>query len=123
MEQLIKFDDLPREVFLMKETLNRIVSILDRPAVASTPNQFNFDGLLNYLNSIGLSMSKSKQQKLTASGKIPFSKFNNRLVFNKSEIDEWIRANTIKASEESNATLSLALTANRTNRKVTQKLA
>ena len=123
MEQLIKFDDLPSEFFLMKETLSRILSILDRPSVASTPNQFNFDGLLNYFNSIGLSMSKSKQQKLTASGKIPFSKFNNRLVFDKSEIDEWIRANTTKESEKSNATLNLALTANRANRKLNKKLA
>jgi len=95
--------------------VSRILAILEKQA-PSKPQQFGVPGFHDYLKSLGLEMSPSKQQKMSAKGMIPCHKFNGRLVFIKDEIDAWIKSQTTpnsKANGVSNATLTLAKSANR----------
>ena len=115
MEQVISFDRLPIEVAQIGEKVNRIeclVMQLVKPTTQHRPSQFGFGGLLEYLHELGLTFSKSQLQKSTASGKIPCHKFNNRLVFVKDEIDEWIESKR-EPIGQSDAALTLAVSANR----------
>jgi hypothetical protein len=57
---------------------------------------------------LGYKISPSKLQKLTADGKIPCYKFNNRLVFERSELDRWIESKTVKVGDNSDVALTLA---------------
>ena len=110
--EAISFDRLPVAVTKIWDTVNRIETLLTKPEVSPKPQRFDFNGALDYLNKSGYTMSKSKQQKLCADGKIPCRKFNNRLVFEKSELDAWIESHTVTVGQ-SDAALTLARSANR----------
>ena len=109
--EAISFDRLPVAVTQIWDTVNRIETLLIKPAESQKPQRFDFNGALHYLNGLGYIMSKSKQQKLCADGKMPCSKFNNRLVFEKSELDAWIESQTVTVGNNS-AALTLAASAN-----------
>ena len=114
METNLRFEDIPALLLQQQAQLTRIEMMLARPAVPQKPQQFGVAGLLDYLASLGLPLSKSKQQKLTADGLIPCRKFNNKLIFKQDEIDEWIQSQTspnVKANGK--ATLLLAQSATR----------
>ena len=75
-----------------KSLFEKMEEILITPK--NEPHEFDFNGVLSYINRLGYKFSKSKMQKITASGSIPCRKFNNRLVFKKSDIDAWIESET-----------------------------
>ena len=58
---------------------------------------FNFDEAAEYL-----SMSKSTLYKLTAKKEIPHYKPNRYVFFEKSELDNWIRAAAVKTNDQLN---------------------
>ena len=113
MESHVTFENLPSAVYQIQRQLEEIKNELKKPAIQPAPQRFGFKGLSDYLNSIGIAISRSKLQKLTASGRIPCVKFNAKLLFDKNEVDEWIEANMKKASNHSDTSLSLAIAANR----------
>ena len=116
METNLKFEDIPALLQLQQAQLTRIEMMLARPAEPQKPQQFGVAGFHDYLKSLGLEMSPSKQQKMSAKGEIPSHKFNGHLVFIKDEIDEWIQSQTstnVKANGKSDATLLLAKNANK----------
>jgi len=108
--ETISFDRLPVAVAQIREQLNRIESLLKKPEEPEMSRRFNFDGVLAYINNSGYAFSKSQLQKNAASGKIPCRKFNNRLVFDQYEIDDWIESQTV-AVRQSDAASTLAKSA------------
>ena len=108
----INFDRLPIAVSQIRDTVNRIEMMLIKPEKPTKPQRFDFNGALDYINESGYVFSKSKMQKVSATGEIPCRKFNNRLVFEKSELDAWIESKTVTVGNNSPA-LSLAKSANR----------
>ena len=114
MTSEVTFDKLPMLVFQTSEKVNRIEALmmqLIKPSEPTTQQQFGFGGLLEYLKKSGYEFSKSQLQKSTASGRIPCKKFNNRLVFDRAEIDAWIERNTVSVGDGTSA-LVLAKSAN-----------
>jgi len=107
------FENLPTLVFQVSTKVDRIEQLLMKQSEKAKPQKFGFDGLLDYFKSIGLQMSDSKLQKLNADYKIPHIKFNGRIVYDRDEIDEWIKSRTVKAGESSETTLRLAKNAGR----------
>ena len=108
------FEKVPMMVYQTSEKVNRIEALvmqLTKQSSSPTPQQFGFGGLLEYLKKSGYEFSKSQLQKSTASGRIPCKKFNNRLVFDRAEIDAWIESNTVSVGDDTPA-LALAKSAN-----------
>ena len=110
--EAISFDRLPVAVTKILDKVNRIEMLLIKPEVAPKPQRFDFNGSLDYINESGYPMGISKWQKLCADGKAPCRKFNNRLVFEKTELDAWIESHTVTVGQ-SDAALRLARSANR----------
>jgi len=83
------------------DRLRSIERLLTRQIVPPQQQRFDSEGVLSYINQTGRTMSKSQLTKLTAAKKIPCSKFFNRLVFEKQEIDRWIESQTVKVENDS----------------------
>ena len=111
--EVLTFDRLPIAVTQLLDKVNRIEKILTRPIEAPKPQRFSFIGAVDYLNELGFIISKSKLSKLTADGKLPCSKFNSRLVFEKDELDEWVASQTVTVGDKPEVALTLAKSANR----------
>ena len=76
---------------------------VETPKAKAEPQRFDFNGTLDYLKGLGYTIGDSKLQKLTAMRKIPCSKFNNRLVFERSALDAWVQSQTIQVADDSEA--------------------
>ena len=113
MNTNLKFDDIPVVISQMFEKVNRLENFLTRQIEPPKPQRFDFNGALAYLNDLGYTISKSKLQKVCADAKIPCRKFNNRLVFERSELDSWAESHTVAVGNNSDAALNLAASANR----------
>ena len=104
---------------LVETSLRQVVMSMQLPQLPQQPTQiclpqrFDFKGMLSYVNGQGYTLSKSAGQKKAAAGDIPCYKFNNRLVFEKSELDAWLESQTTKTGNKSNTDLMLARSANR----------
>lgn len=109
----ITFDCLPLLVTKLLEKADRIEMLLTEKKEPAKPQWLGFSNALDYLDNSGLKLSDSKLQKLTASGQIPCSKFNNRLVFDTQELDSWVESQMVKVADKSGVTLALAKSANR----------
>ena len=111
---VISFENMPNMVAEILDRQKRIEIMLCKPIETPKPQRFDFNGALGYLKELGLTFSKSQMQKSAASGNIPCSKFNNRLVFEKSELDDWVQSRTVAVGNKSDeAALTLAQSANR----------
>jgi len=112
--ETLNFEKMPSAMMQVLERLGRIEMMLMKPTETPKPQRFDFNGTLDYLKGLGYTIGDSKLQKLTASGKIPCSKFNNRLVFEKSALDAWVQSQTVQVGNNSEAAdLTLAKSANR----------
>ena len=60
----------------------------------------------------GVEISKSKLYKLTSSKQIPFYRFNQRLVFERSELIDWINEQIKSSNQSNNAIEFIAKSAN-----------
>jgi len=108
----LTFDRLPAAVSQLLEKVNRIETLLMRPVEPQKPQRFDFNGALDYLNSLGYTFSKSQLQKSSASRNIPCYRFNGRLIFDKCELDAWVESKCEPVGH-SDAALELARSANR----------
>ena len=113
MNEVLTFDALPSAVGQVLERLTRIEAILKKPTEPPKPHRLDFKGALHYLSELGYRVSKSQMQKKTADGTIPCSKFNGRLVFDRTELDAWVECNSFKVGDNGDAALMLAKSANR----------
>ena len=116
METNLTFEQIPSALMRMQGDVNRILALLEKPSPHPVPEKFGVAGFHAYLRSLGLPMSPSLQQKLTAAGKIPSHKFNNKLVFKRDEIDAWIDRQispNSKVNGKSDAAITLAISASR----------
>lgn len=87
----ISFEMLPEAISIVLSELDQIKKILN-PKIQNEPppqKKLSASDLIIFLREYGLIISKSKLYKLTSANEIPHSKFNNRLVFNKIEIQKW----------------------------------
>ena len=70
---------------------------------------YSTEKILIFFKKRGLQISKSKLYKLTSAEDIPFSKFNNKLIFEKQELLPWIekqKINPLLIKRESVAIIS-----------------
>ena len=58
--------------------------------------QMGTNEAIQYINSLGIKLSRSAFQKLSAEKSIPFVKFRHKCYFYKNEIDEWIKGTLIR---------------------------
>ena len=62
-------------------------------------------------------LSKSKLYKLTSTKEIPFKTYGNRLIFSRKELEVWVQDQTIDKAVSSEASLTLAKSARRKQRR------
>lgn len=96
----LQFNDLPKAVFSLQETVNNIQRLLlekSNEQPTETDRWFDLNELCNYL--------PDKPAKATAygwvhAGAIPCHKGQKKLRFLKSEIDNWLRTGKLKTFAE-----------------------
>lgn len=86
---------LAQQLILQKQNEERIGAL--EGVFLCQKEIFNFDEAAAYL-----SMSKSTLYKLTAKKEIPHYKPNRFVFFERSELDNWIRAAAVKTEEQLN---------------------
>jgi len=92
----ILFEQLPAAVSEMLSDISEIKKILlkKHKREPTDSKKISLNDAIVFISNNGVKVSRSKLYKLTSSKQIPFSKFNNKLVFNESEILIWITNNT-----------------------------
>jgi excisionase family DNA binding protein len=92
----ITFDNLPQAIGHLTEQVDELKKLLTRKHIRepTLQNKLSVDRAIALMSDHGLTISRSKLYKLTSKQQIPFSKFNNRIVFNKEDLDDWITENT-----------------------------
>lgn len=92
----INFETLPEVISIVLDELDQIKNLLNPKIMDEPPllKSLTTHDLLSYLKENGIIVSKSKLYKLTSTNEIPHSKFNNKLMFKKFEIQKWIEENS-----------------------------
>ncbi|PVY43267.1 helix-turn-helix domain-containing protein [Pontibacter virosus] len=105
---------------ILERRLNRLETLLlDIKAVSGQPKKQDYperltrEQALKFLGEQGVPISESHLYKLTAAKGIPFQKFNNKLVFSRAELLNWIETQTVDPSDTGEADLALAKSARR----------
>lgn len=97
----LKFDDLPKAISWMMDKLNELDSKLDgisSKQVAEPAEQWlNLKELCNYLPS---HPAEQTVYGWTSCHQIPFHKKGKRIMFLKSEIDDWLYSGKSKSRKE-----------------------
>lgn len=71
----------------------------------------NLNSAINYLNENGFPISKSTIYKLTCKSAIPFYRFGCRLVFKKSELEDWCKSKIIKDCSSKEGVIAVSTSA------------
>lgn len=103
MDNKITFDTLPSAVMELSKKVDLLISMFSTKIEKreEIPKYMNTETALEYLRKIGLTISKSKLYKLTASNSIPVYKEGNSLFFTQQELDKWCEENIqIKLNKE-----------------------
>lgn len=111
MEQ-ITFDQLPHVVAEIREDIALIKRILSEKSCKKAPLQDQRLTLNNFVEYVkeatGIEeISKATIYNKSSQGKIPSHKFNNRLIFYKSEVDKWIESEFMSKAESSSIGIQL----------------
>ncbi len=83
-----------------------------KPEPQPLPDRCTFEDALELTG-----LSKSKLYKLTAANEIPNKRFGSRLIFSRKELLAWVEAQTVDKHTTSDATLAIARSARRKNKK------
>ncbi len=93
------FNDIPEIMGVLLEKLNRVETLLEnkQPKELKQDHWFDLDGLIEY--------DPEKRSKATFYGyvhrrEIPHHKKGKKLLFLKSEIDEWLKKDRVFTSDE-----------------------
>lgn len=95
----ITFNDVPEAIGAIQSLLKELVAkvnILATNAKRDEPTWFNVEELIKYLPN---HPAKQTIYSWTSSRKIPFNKKGDRLLFNKADIDQWLKENSYYKSE------------------------
>lgn len=71
------------------------------PTIEVEKKYYSVEKILIFFREMGLPISKSKLYKLTSMDKIPYSKFNNRLIFEKQKLLTWVETQKKDSSKNS----------------------
>ena len=91
----IDFNSIPDAIQLLIEKVDILTAQLTALSQAEKTDTGNLDmdGLISFLKSKGIKLSKSKIYKLCMNRHIPFRKFGNKLVFRCQDIEQWVDVN------------------------------
>lgn len=108
----ITFDQLPHAITLIREDIAFIKRILSEKSCKKPTQQdqrLTLNNCLEYVKEVtGIEeISKATIYNKSSQGKIPSHKFNNRLIFYKSEIDNWIESEFLRKPEPSSIGIQL----------------
>lgn len=94
----ISFENLPSVVSKIFNDVSEIKKLLteNRPREPNDNGTLSLKNALIFLSTNGYEISKSKLYKLTSTGKIPYSKLNNKLIFYKNELSQWLNSQIVK---------------------------
>lgn len=86
------FEEMPSMLQELSDKVDEIASILTTKVVNNSlyPNYMGKELALQWLTENGYPISLSKLYKLTRSGNIPHTKPSGKLMFNKTELSNWI---------------------------------
>jgi len=76
----------------LTDIVNNAVRVAITPFIQlkkEEPERFNINGAAEYLQTIGVPISKSALYKLTSIGSVPVYRFSGRLVFVRQELEAW----------------------------------
>lgn len=91
IENPINFEMLPLAVSKILTEMAEIKKMLSRPVRAPIlKEKLSFKKALSVLSDNGYQISQSKLYKLTSNKEIPHGKINNKLIFYKDELIEWL---------------------------------
>jgi excisionase family DNA binding protein len=104
-------NDLPEAVSqICKDiaAIKRLLSTKETPSQEEKNQSYTLTGILDYIKEkYGLEVSKGTVYNKSSEGKIRAHKFNNRLIFYKSEIDEWIKSELENKTGSDNISIRL----------------
>lgn len=103
MNDKVTFETLPSAVMELTEKVDLLISMFSTKIEKreEIPKYMNTETALEYLRKTGLTISKSRLYKLTASNSIPVYKEGNSLLFTQQELDKWCEENIqIKLNKE-----------------------
>ena len=95
------FDNLFEKVDYLVNAIDKIyANVRGNQRQKIPPKNLSVDNVILFLNEQGIKISKSKLYKLTAEKKIPFKRFNNRLLFSSIELETWLRIELAKQNNQ-----------------------
>ncbi len=94
----LSFENLPAAVSKILLDITEIRKVLlQKHKREPTHNELlSVEKTIIFLSENGYLLSKSKLYKLTSSQKIPHSKLNNKLIFNKQDLASWLELQIVK---------------------------
>ena len=92
-----------------------IVDIIPAEPPHTTCNNMILDEAVQFLKENGIAATRSAVYNRIHKNAIPHHKFGRRLLFYRSELEEWIRSNTQTPAREDNVAARIAASAKRKN--------
>lgn len=87
----LRLEDLPSEFHKILDQIIEIKNILHlKHSREPTAKKMSFEMTIKFIEKQGFLISKSKLYKLTSKKEIPFHRFNQKLVFEQTEIIKWL---------------------------------
>ena len=92
---VVDYNTIPDAIRILIEKVDVLTAQLASLSKSDKPDLCNLDmdGLISFLRSKGIKLSKSKIYKLCMNRHIPFLKFGNKLVFRCQDIEQWVDVN------------------------------
>lgn len=90
---------------LIKNTFRELMPVHEKK---QEKQKLSMSEAVGYLNEIGFEMTKSTMYKLTADGKIPFAKYGKRNIFDRKELEKWIKEQLEENNKVTKATAQAA---------------
>ncbi len=105
----MSFDKLPQAVSRLFIELTEIKGLLvnNNSRGKPTHNKLSMDKTIEFFQENGYLISISKLYKLTSKKEIPFYKFGQRIVFDKSELIIWLDTQTKSSDKSKNDSIKM----------------
>ncbi|OXB18869.1 hypothetical protein B0A80_20425 [Flavobacterium tructae] len=111
--QNLSFEKMPQILGKLVEEFSELKTLLTfKTTQESREKKLSMEMAIKVMAEEGVEISKSKLYKLTSSKQIPFYRFNQRLVFERSELIDWINEQIKSSNQSNNAIEFIAKSAN-----------
>ncbi len=109
----ITYDNLPQAIGYLTAQVDELKKILLHKHIREPPlrSKLSVDKAIKLISDYGLNISRSKLYKLTSNQQIPFSKFNNRIVFTEEDLHNWIQENISSNTKKNDSIKSIVKSA------------